>query len=544
MRRFEASPFATGAAVACTLLVLAACGPGPEAPAGSGPRPVTVRALMSHDPPSLSLLGKVDRNSEILAAQITDSLLQYDERMRLRPRLAESWELSEDRRTMTFTLRGAVRWHDGRPVTAADVVFSVEQVRDPRVENRSYGPLFRDLVSIDAVDERTVRVRFSQTGPDTLEAWRLPIIPRHRAEPGDALLTGEFSRHPIGCGPFRFVRFVSDEEIVLEANDDYWDGRPRIDRLVFRIYPDQRTGFQALLGGDLDIMSVAPDLWREAQQSRAAERLDHFAYYRLNVWQVGWNQDGSNPFFTDPRVRRAMLLALDREKFIDGILHGLARPAVTTYHPDLVWTDPAIEPLRYDPDEARRLLEQAGWSDADGDGVRERAGRPFHFTLMILASTQPVNDQMAVWQQQRWAEIGIEARIEKLEWRQFRERRAAHAFEAAMAAFSFTPSPDQFELYHSSAREGGYNHVGFSDPEVDRLLERGRTEWDPDERRRIYYRLQARLHELQPIGCLFHFASPVLHDRRLQGIVPSPLDHWRTTRGPRLWHWASAGAGK
>jgi len=376
-----------------------------------------------------------------------------------------------------------------------------------------------------------------------LEGWRLPIIPAHLAESGAELLTGSYAEHPVGCGPFRFLRHRRGEEIVLEANDDYWDGRPSIDRLVFRIFPDQRTAFQALLSGELDLMTVTPELWYSARSSEAGAALDSVLYYRLNVWQIYWNQDGSNPFFTDARVRRAMLLALDRQKFIDNVLHGLARPAVTTYHPDLPWTDPTLAPLAYDPGEAGRLLEAAGWVDSDGDGVRERDGRRFRFTLTIHTSTQGLNDEMAAWQQQSWAEIGVAAQIEKLEWSQFRERRNAFEFEAAMAGIGFTPNPDQFELYHSSARGEGWNFVGLADPEVDRLVELGRTTWERSERERIYRELQQRLHELQPLGCLLHFATPVLHDRRLKGIVPSPLDHWRTTRGPRVWRWQPDAAG-
>ncbi len=517
------------------LVLLLGCGGADGLPARDD-GPLTVRVLMSHDPPNLSLIGKVDRNSEILAAQITDALLRYDEHMELQPRLARDWEFSEDRLTLTFHLRPGVRWHDGREFSAEDVIFSVEQARDPLVENRSFAPQFRDLISLEAVDPLTLRARYSVATQDVLDAWRVPIIPRHLAEPGAALLTGAFAQKPVGCGPFRFVRYRPGEEIVLGANDDYWDGRPRIDRLVFRIYPDQRTGYQALLAGDLDLMTVTPDLWHEAQENEAAAHLDGFVYYRLSVWQVGWNLDGSNPFFTDPRVRRAMLLALDREKFNESLVHGLARPAATTFHPGLPWTDSAVLPLPYDPDEARRLLAEAGWIDGDGDGIRERDGRPFRFTLTIHSSTQGINDHMAAWQQQSWAEVGMRAEIEKLEWRQFRERRRAHEFEAAMAGLSFTPSPDQFELYHSSARDE-FNFGGLADPEVDRLLEQGRTTLDVEARRAIYFELQQRLHALQPIGCLLHFPTPVLHDKRLQGIVPAPLDHWGITRGPREWHW-------
>jgi peptide/nickel transport system substrate-binding protein len=523
------------------LLVVAGCTgeqPAPPLP-GSG----AVRALMSHDPPSLSLLGKADRNSEILAYQITDSLVQFDPGMELQPRVASSWELSGDGRTFTFRLRDGVRWHDGRPVTAADVLFSVELARDPAVENRIFGSQFDGLASLEAPDDSTVVARYAEPGADLLEAWRLPLLPRHLAERGAELLTGSYASHPVGCGPFRFVRYRPGEEIVLEANDDYWDGRPTVDRLTFRIYPDQRTGFQALLKGDLDIMVVTPDLWREALEGPHAERFGSLVYYRLNVWQIGLNQDGSNPFFADARVRRALLHAVDRDRFIDNVLHGLARPAVTTYHPDLPWTDRGIAPVRFDPEAAARLLDEAGWTDRDGDGVRERDGRPFEFTLLIFTSTQGINDDMAAWLQQSWSDLGVRAEIEKLEWQHFRARRAEHRFEAAMAGISFTPSPDHFELYHSSASRGGYNHVSFADAEVDRLLERGRSVTDPDERREIYRELQRRLHDLQPIMALLHFATPVLHDRRLQGIQPSPLDYWRTTGGPRSWRWSGAAEG-
>jgi peptide/nickel transport system substrate-binding protein len=497
----------------------------------------TVRGLLTQDPPSLSLIGKADRYSEIVAIQITDSLVQYDSQMVLQPRVARSWEFSDDRRTLTFHLRDDVRWHDGREVTADDVVFSVGLVRDPAVENRTYPPLFEYLTSVEAVDKYTVRARYEIGTPGALEGWRVPLLPKHLAETGAELITGEYAKNPVGCGPFRFVRYRPGEELVLEANDDYWDGRPTIDRLLLRIVTDQRTAYQALLSGDLDIMVVTPDLWRDARQSAAASHLASFSYYRLNVWQVGWNQDGSNPFFTDARVRTALLLALDREKFIASVLHGQARPGVTSYHPDLQETDASIEPLPYDPDAARRLLDAAGWIDSDGDGVRDKDGRPFEFTLMIFTSSQKINDHMAAWQQQSWSEIGVRAEIDKLDWHHFREKRANHDFEAAMAGLGFTPNPDQYELYHSSSAAEGYNFVSLSDPEIDRLVDRGRTEWDPEERRRIFSRLQQRLHELQPIGCLLHFATPVLHDRRLQGIVPSPVDYWRTTEGPRMWRW-------
>ncbi len=525
-------------------LVLAALllAPRCAAPPGTQSRLGMVRAPMPNFPSSLSLIGKTDTSSEVLARLVTDSLFQYDTALELKPRLAASWTISPDGRTLVFRLRDGVRWHDGAPVTASDVVFTVEKVRDPSTEARSYLPSFQALVSVKALDALTVEARYSEPYADVLDAWTLPIIPRHAAEKDTNLLTGAFSRHPIGCGPFRFVRAEPGREIVLEANPDYWDGRPLLDRLAFEILPDERTSYQALLRGDLDMLVVTPDFWKEAQEAVAGSRFRRAVFFPLSAWYIGWNEDGSNPFFVDARVRRAMVLALDRKTFADRVASGMARPAVGTFHPDSPWADATIEPWPYDPPGAARLLEEAGWRTVAGSRTRSRAGVPFSFTLTIPAGTQEMTDRMAAWIQHSLAAVGVRMEIEKLEWKTFLERRRAHQFQAAMASLRFTPIPDQYELYHSTSRQNGLNYVGLADPEVDRVLDEGRRTFDPARRREIYSRLQRRLHDLEPLSCLFHFASPLLYDSRLEGIKPSPLGLWQTTPGPRQWKWGGSGA--
>jgi peptide/nickel transport system substrate-binding protein len=518
------------------VLLLVATLPGCGTESGPAPGKI-VRIDLPGDPSSLSLIGKTDRNAARLAAQLTDSLVQYDAELILQPRLAESWEFSADRLTLTFRLRPGVLWHDGRPVTADDVVFTVNKVREPALANRPWAPLFRDLTAIEAVDELTVRATYGAATPDVLEGWQLPILPRHLAEADEDLLTGEFVKHPVGCGPYRFVRYVPGREIVLEANASYWDGAPSIDRLLFKIYPDQRTRYQALLSGELDVATLSSNLWKEAQTSSDAAHLSSVVFYQFRVWCVFWNQDGSNPFFDDPRVRRAMVLALDRDAFTQSVLFGLARAVPTTWGPDPYWADPSVESWSHDPVEAARLLDEAGWRDADGDGVRERDGRPFEFTLTTVASTQKLADHLAAWQQQSLAELGVRMKIESLEWQTLRERRDAKMFEAVSFSLFLTRNPDQFELYHSTAKDGGYNFYGLDDPEVDRLLERGRQTFEPAARREVYFELQRRLHDLEPLTTLFNFATPVLFDRRLEGVRPSPLGHLVTVEGPRSWHW-------
>ena len=513
--------------------LVSAAGCGPDVPESTVVN--RVRVVLPTDPLTLSPVGKNDRYSELIGMQITDSLVQYDSQLQIVPRLAESWDMAPDGLSVTFHLRDGVRWHDGEPFTAGDVLLTIAKARDPATEARSHMAQFERLVSLTAPDRSTVVAVYDHPNPDLLESWTIPILPAHRIDPDEDLLTSDFASSPVGCGPFRFVSYKPGQVLVLEANDDYWDGRPGLDRIEFQVIPDERTSYQALLTGDVDMLAVSPTIWRESQTSEQASHLSRFTFSLLNVWYLAWNQDPAG-YFTDADTRKAMMLALDRRTFSETVLYGLATPGITTYHPESFWADPSLAPRPYDPNQAEALLAEAGWNDSDGDGVLDRDGRPFRFTLLFPRGSQEIAPRMAAWMQQSWADLGIEINIESLEWRAFLERRNAGNFHAAMATLSFSsPSPDQFELYHSSARDDGFNFFGLNDPEVDRLLEEGRGQFDPEERLAIYRQLQRRLYELEPLGCVFHFTSPVLHQPGLIGLEPSPLDMWRHWPGPRAW---------
>ena len=512
--------------------LLASC-----APPGTGPQAErVVRMHITQDPASLSLIGKTDLNSEIFGMRLTDALVQYDDKLVIRPLLAESWKFSKDEKTITFTLRENVRWHDGEPVTSADVLFTINKLREPETENRTWAPELDKLTKLEAPDARTVIATYSEMKADALAAWRTPILPAHIAGRDTDLFNGEFVRHPIGCGPFKFVRYIRGQEIVMQANDDYWGGRPDIDRLELKIFADQQTAYQALMTGDLHIAVMSANLWQQARESEQAKRFELTSYKKYSVWLLGWNQI-NNPFFDDARVRQAMVLALDRKSFIANVAGGMAHIGATTFPPSSDWVAADVEPYGYDPDEARRLLSAAGWVDKDGDGVRERNGQRLAFTLLMPVSSQQLTRWMADWQQQAWGDVGAEVTIDQLEWQAYRERRKERDFHVLAQTFQFT-DPDMYGLYHSSAMQGGYNFWSNDDPEIDRLLDAVRYTFDPAERLAEMQQLQRRLHEQEPVTALFFFDAPLIHDRRLQGVRPSPLGYAASIHGPREWHWA------
>jgi peptide/nickel transport system substrate-binding protein len=499
-----------------------------------------VRVAVYSNPSSLSLIGNTDLGSAQLASVISDGLVAYDAQGRYVPMVARSWELTPDAKTLTFHLRDDVLWHDGEKVTSKDVAYTVKKVQDPATQANSWVSSFANVASVATPDDATFVVHFTETYADVLEPWRVPLVPEHVASKDANFLNGAFAHHPIGCGPFRFVSHDPGQSVVLEAFDRYWSGRPAMDRMVIKIVSAERTGYEALLLGDLDLLAVTPDLWRESLSAPAAKRLARFVYYRLSGWRIDWNQYDTTPFFKDKRVRRALLLALDRKRFAETVSFGLGRPGVSSYPPESPWAEPSIVAIPFDPAESARLFDEAGWRRPSPTGLREKDGVRFEFTLTFPAGSQELADRISAWMQQSLAEVGIGMKIEKLAGEAFRQRRKTHAFQAAIGTIAFDMTPDRFDLYHSTAREGGFNYGGFSDPEVDRLLEQGRATIDPAARREIYYTLQRRLDDLQPVGFLFQFAQPNLHDAQLEGIVPSPVGLFSFAPGPRAWHWSSA----
>ena len=294
--------------------------------------------------------------------------------------------------------------------------------------------------------------------------------------------------------------------------------------------------------GDLDLLTVAPDLWHDTVNGDEAERFDYVLLSLYGHWPLVWNQSGTNPFFTDARVRKALMHALDRETFIETVARGQARQGISVFHPDTVWANPDLSPRRYDPELAASLLDEAGWTDSDGDGIRDREGRPFAFTLLMPVSTMELTRQIAVWQQDSWQKLGIEVEIERIEFQVFRKRRNAGDFDVASFYLGLTPDPDQvYDLFHSSAAESGWNFYGLDDARIDALLDAARATFEPERRLALYAELQEALYEEEPIGFTLMFKSPVLFDARLRGVVSTPIGIWNTSEGPRRWYWVTDG---
>ena len=530
-----------GLVLAAAALMAGACSRGgeeapPAAPAGKeasraaemGPAygDTFVDASIGDASTLLPLLA-TDSASHSVAGLIYNGLVKYDGEYNVVGDLAESWEISEDNLTITFHLRKGVRFHDGAPFTARDVEYTYRVTMDPNTLTAYRGD-FEPVERVEVVDDYTVRVHYREPFAPALISWGVAMLPRHLLE-GKDINTSELGRKPVGTGPYRFVEWITGQRIVLERNPDYFETDPDtgmrlpyFDRYVFRIIPDLGVQFNELLAGKIDMMGLKPLQWtRQTSSERFRSRYSKYKYLANAYTYLGYNLE--NPLFQDVRVRRALTHAIDKQEIVEGVLLGLGVPATGPYKPGTWVYNPDVPRYPYDPEKARKLLAEAGWKDTDGDGVLDKDGRPFRFTVL----TNQGNDQRiktAEIIQQRFKAIGVEIDIRVLEWAAFiNEFVKPGKFDAVILGWTITQDPDLYDVWHSSkAVPGGLNHTHYRNPEVDDLLVRARRTFDRAERKRLYDRFQEILAEEQPYTFLYVPYALVAVSNRIRGIRPAP----------------------
>ena len=465
-----------------------------------------------------------DSASSSINAMVYSSMIRYDKDFNWEGELAESWEVSADGLTMTFHLRRDVTWHDGTPFTSADVDFTYRMYVDPETPT-AYAESYRQVARATTPDPYTFVVTYEKPYAPALGSWgSLLIHPKHLLEDfkGTELSNSPLVRAPIGTGPYIFKDWVAGEKLVLEVNENYFEGRAYLKRIVYRIIPDQSTQFLELLSGGLDFMSLNP-LQYETQTNMPAfkDRYNKYRYLAFGYTYLGYNL--KRPLFQDRRVRQALSYAINKQEVVDGVLLGLGQVATGPYKTDTWVYNEKVQKYSYDPDKARQLLSEAGWVDSDGDGIVDKDGKPFAFSIV----TNQGNDlriKTGEIIQRRFKEIGVDVKLRVIEWAAFlKEFIDPGNFDATILGWTGGPEPDQYNIWHSSKiGPRMLNFIGFSNGEADDLLERGRRTFDHAERKQIYDRFQEILAEEQPYTFLYLREALPAVTSRMQGIEPAP----------------------
>jgi peptide/nickel transport system substrate-binding protein len=411
--------------------------------------------------------------------------------------LAESWKVEDGTEpVITFHLKQGVVWHDGKDFTADDVKFTYDKIMDEKT-NTVRRSDFELVKKAEVLDPYTFRVTYTQPFSPGLATWGIGIIPKHLLENVD-INTAPFNRRPVGTGPFRFVDWVSDEKIVVEANRRYFEGRPGLNGIVYRIIPEAALNEMEILTRGVDYSGVFPYEYRRMTQ---VPFLKAYSQPSLGYTYIGYNF--KNPLFQDRRVRQAMTYAINRQEIVQYVLYGLGEVATGPFPNQMWYWNPNIKPIPYDPQKALQLLAEAGWKEKNSDGVLVKDGKPFKFTLITNSGNDTRRD-VGVLVQRQLKEIGIDVTLELYEWSVFlKDFINAKHFDACILGWSLSVDPDAYEIWHSSQIEKGFNFISYWNPEVDRLWEEGRREYDMDKRKKIYWKIHELIAEDQPYTFLF-----------------------------------------
>ena len=471
-----------------------------------------------------------DSASADISSLIFNGLVKYDKDLSLVGDLAERWEVKNGGLKIIFYLKNNVLWQDGKPFTAEDVVFTFQKLTDPNVPT-PYGGDFEKIKNIEMLGPYAVEVNYKEPFSPGLSSWGMGIVPKHILEKQDLLKT-DFSRHPIGTGPYILKKWKTGEKLELTANPGYFEGRPHIDRYIYRIIPDQSTAFLELQTDNLDLGVLTPLQYQKQTESRFFhEKFSKFRMPSSNYVYLGYNLE--NPLFMDKKVRKALGLAIQKNEIVEVALSGLGRVATGPFLPGTWAYNEKVKESAFDPEKAKRMLGEAGWADTDGDHVLDKEGKKFSFTVL----TNQGNDQRRMaceMIQKRLKDIGVDMKIQTVEWGTFlKEFIDKKRFEAVVLAWQLPRDPDCFDIFHSSKTSpGNFNFVSFRSETLDKLLEKGRQVFDEEKRAPVYRRIHEILSDEEPYTFLYvPDALPIVHKRFL-GIKLAPAGigynfiHW------------------
>ncbi len=466
----------------------------------------TVVFLIESHPANLDPRIGTDAQSERIDQLIFDGLVDRDENFRLRPSLAESWEVP-DPLTYIFHLRQGVLFHDGRPLTSRDVKYTFTSMLEGKVVSIK-AATFRPIRAIETPGDFTLIIRLSE--PFSSFLWNvaqgaLGVIPDGAPK--------DFATHPVGTGAFRFVRQTQDEEVVLEANRDYWRGAPKAGRVQFKITPDSTVRALELRKGaaDVAINALSADMVKVLEREPRLQ-VDEapgtvYQYLALNL---------EDPLLKRPEVRRALAMAVDRRPLIEFLWRGQARPAASLLPPNHWAYPPDLAQVPYDPEGAARLLDTAGLP-AGADGVRAR--------LTIKTSTEESSRLLAAVVQEQLKKIGIALEIRSYEFATFYADIVKGAFQVyTLRWIGANNDPDIFDYCFNSRRipPKGANRGRYRNPRIDSLLDATRAEMDQEKRRGMLEEIQRILNTDVPYIHLWYFDNVVVHDRRLKSLKIFP----------------------
>ena len=512
-----------------------------------GGRLITVQ---SADTKNMNYLLNNDAAISTLWGKAYDELASrgFEQIDRMEPLMAESWSRSEDSLRYRIKLRRGMLWHDftdpvsGKKwenveVTAHDYKFYIDVVKNPNVDCLPLRTFLQDIESVrvfnDYEFEVTWKKRYFLSEMVTLG---LIPLPRHlyHAYPGPfdpERFNNDHERNRIivGCGPYRFEKWDKGRRIIMKRWEKYfgaaYGAMPPLEYYVVEIIQHPNTRLQALQSKAIDEMTLTPEQW--LNRTDTPDFAQGGFLKKLKKPSMVYNYIGFNlkkSMFQDAATRVALSHLVNRKRIIHEVYYDLARPVSGPFFPDSEAYDRSVAPYSFSVEEAKRLLSAAGWKDLDGDGILERNGEKLRFTLMF-PNVNTIYQRMLPMIKEDMGKAGVQMDLLGLEWSVCIQRIEKKSYDACALAWLNTLLPDPYQLWHSSQAklDGSSNHVGFSDPAADRLIEQIRVTFDPEARKKLYHEFHRMMHREQPYIFLFSPYDLSAINNRYRNMIEFPL---------------------
>ena len=467
----------------------------------------TLHLSISANPSRINPILSTDSSSSEITQWIFNSLITYDKNAKIKMMLAKSYEF-KNKTTLIFHLRKGVKWSDGKPFSAKDVIFTYKTIISPKIFT-PYASSFKHIKSVSALDDYTVKVVYKYPYFKALETWMMEILPEHLLKNEKNMMTSKFNQAPIGTGPYVLKKFSISSDIVLKANPSYFIHKPYMDEIIYHYLPDNSANFLMLKSGLLDVGNLTPLQLERQINSDFRKRFSIYESPSHSYSYMGFNL--KNKKFQNPLVRRALSLAIDRKELAKIMYFGHAKVCTGPFLPGTGAYNPSVKAPKLDIKKAKELLKRAGYDK----------NHPLSFELST--NTGSTRIYMAQILQSQLRKAGVIVKLRIMEWQAFLNTVVMpKRFEAVLLAWSVGLKPDAYSIWDSeSYKKGGFNFVGYKNKEVDKLIKKAERTVDDKKFNTIYRKIFKLITDDNPYLFLIIPNSITVVNKKIHPVSPS-----------------------
>jgi len=468
----------------------------------------TLNLSMSSSPARLNPILSNDSASSEISSWLFNGLFKYDKDGNPTVDLAKSYKFETDTK-LIIKLKQNVLWHDKTELTSKDLIFTYEQIISPKVFN-SIKSNFKEVQSVKALDKYTIEVIYKKPYFKALEIWMVGLLPYHLLKDEKNLMTSSFNKNPIGTGAYKIKEFKVGEDIRLYANEDYFEGKPKIDEILYKFLPDPNTSFLFLKQKKLDVGALTPLQIDRQITNKFKDNFQIIEKQSLGYTYLGFNL--KNEKFKDKRVRQALAYAIDKQELVDILFFGHGKVCHGPFLPGTFAYNENVKGFKQNTQKAIELLKEAGYDEKN----------PFTFEIVTNTGNDTRTNAAQILQYQL-AKIGVDMKIRVMEWQAFLNTIVhPRNFEAVILGWGLALMPDAYPLWHSdSDKLGRFNLVGYRNKEVDKLIEKGSVTVNREELGKIYKQIFKMIADDLPYLFLYIPNSIQVVNKDIKNVEPA-----------------------